>query len=103
VFADLGVGVVNEGDKIRLTVPMLTEENRKELVKKLNTKMEDARIVIRQLRDEVKQEIEAAFEDKTIAEDDKFRFVKELDESVNAYNEELKTKRDAKEKDIMTV
>lgn len=103
VAADLGVGVVNEGDKIRLTVPMLTEENRKELVKKLNTKMEDARIVIRQLRDEVKQEIEAAFEEKTIAEDDKFRFVKELDESVNAYNDELKTKRDHKEKEIMTV
>ncbi len=103
VAADLGVGVVNEGDKIRLTVPMLTEENRKELVKKLNTKMEDARIVIRQLRDEVKQEIEAAFEEKAIAEDDKFRFVKELDEAVNAYNEELKSKRDLKDKEIMTV
>ncbi len=103
VAADLGVGVVNEGDKIRLTVPMLTEENRKELVKKLNVKMEDARIVIRQVRDEAKQSIEKAFEEKEIAEDDKFRFVKELDEAVNAYNEELKTARDHKEKEIMTV
>lgn len=103
VAADLGVGVVNEGDKIRLTVPMLTEENRKELVKKLNVKMEDARIVIRQVRDEAKQAIEKAFEDKEIAEDDKFRFVKELDEAVNTYNEELKTARDHKEKEIMTV
>lgn len=103
VAADLGLGVVNEGDKIRLTVPMLTEENRKELVKKLNTKMEDARIVIRQIRDEVKQAIEKAFEDKEISEDDKFRFVKELDETINDYNEELKTLRDHKEKEIMTV
>lgn len=101
--ADLGVGVVNEGDKIRLTVPALTEENRLELVKKLNTKMEDGRITIRQIRDEVKQEIEQAFVDKEISEDDKFRFVKELDEAVNKYNEELKTLRDHKEKEIMTV
>lgn len=103
VAADLGVGVVNEGDKIRLTVPMLTEENRKELVKKLNSKMEDGRIAMRQIRDEIKQEIEKAFADKEIAEDDKFRFVKELDEAVTAYNEELKNSRDHKEKEIMTV
>ncbi len=103
VTADLGVGVVNEGDKIRLTVPALTEENRKELVKKLNVKMEDARIVVRQLRDDIKQEIEKAFEDKEIAEDDKFRFVKELDDAVGACNDELKAARDHKEKEIMTV
>ncbi len=103
VAADLGIGVVNEGDKIRLTVPMLTEENRKELVKKLNTKMEDARIVIRQARDEAKQAIEKAFDDKDVSEDDKFRFIKELDEAVSAYNDELKAARDSKEKEIMTV
>lgn len=103
VAADLGVGVVNEGDKIRLSIPALTEENRHELVKKLNTKMEDARIVIRQLRDEVKQEIEAGLESKEVSEDDKFRFIKELDEAVTSYNEELKNLRDHKEKEIMTV
>ncbi|MCX6792828.1 MAG: ribosome recycling factor [Candidatus Falkowbacteria bacterium] len=103
VAADLGVGVVNEGDKVRLSIPALTEENRRELVKKLNSKMEEARIVIRQLRDEVKQEIEAGLEAKEVSEDDKFRFVKELDEAVVAYNEELKTARDHKEKEIMTV
>ncbi len=45
--AGLGFGVANEGDKIRLTVPPLTEENRKELVKKLNEKMEKTRINLR--------------------------------------------------------
>lgn len=101
--ADLGVGVVNEGDKLRLTVPILTEENRKDLVKKLNTKLEDARISVRQIRDEVKQEIEKAHEDKEMAEDDKFRFLKELDEAVVAYNEKLKSIRDHKETDVMTI
>lgn len=101
--ADLGVGVVNEGDKLRLTVPLLTEENRKELVKKLNTKLEDARIAVRQIRDEVKQAIEKAFDDKAVTEDDKFRFLKELDEAVGNYNEKLKSIRDHKETDIMTI
>lgn len=103
VEADLGLGIVNEGDKIRLTVPSLTEENRKELVKKANTKLEMARIEIRKLRDDIKTAIEQAFEDKEIAEDDKFRYVKELDEIVTKRNEELKELKDKKEKEIMTI
>jgi len=103
VAADLGLGVVNEGDKLRLSVPPLTEENRKELVKKLNEKMEKSRIILRTLRDSVKGLIEAAYSDKKMSEDDKFRFVKELDEFSAKQNEELKNIRDRKEKDIMTV
>ena len=49
IEANLGLGVVNEGDKIRLTVPPLTEENRKDLVKKLNEKMEKVRIMLREI------------------------------------------------------
>lgn len=103
VDANLGLGVVNEGDKIRLTVPALTEDNRKDLVKKLNTKLETARIEIRKLRDEIKSTIEQAFDDKTIAEDDKFRYIKELDEVVVKRNEDLKELKEKKEKDIMTI
>jgi ribosome recycling factor len=103
VEADLGLGVVNEGDKIRLTVPPLTEENRKELVKKLNEKMEKVRIILRGNRDKVKETIEKAFEEKDISEDDKFRFMKELDEFSAKKNDELKEIRDRKEKDIMDI
>lgn len=103
VDADLGLGVVNEGDKIRLTVPKMTEENRKELVKKLNEKSEQARITIRQVRDDIKQEIEKAEKDKEITEDEKFSFIKELDEAVAKQNDEVKQIRDDKEKDIMTI
>ncbi|MCU0679417.1 MAG: ribosome recycling factor [Planctomycetes bacterium] len=101
--ADLGVGIVNEGDKIRLTIPKMTEENRRELVRKLNQQMEDARISLRQVREEVKENIEAAEADKEISEDDKFRFIKELDEEMGKRNDELKTIRDKKEKEIMTI
>jgi ribosome recycling factor len=103
VDAGLGFGVVNEGDKIRLTVPPLTEENRKDLVKKLNEKIEKARISLRGARDGVKNLIEKAFDDKEFSEDDKFRFIKELDEFSAKKNEELKEIRDRKEKDIMEI
>lgn len=101
--ADLGLGVVNEGDKLRLSVPSLTEENRKEIVKKLNEKLEKARISIRQSRDDVKEEIMEAEEKKEISEDERFRFIKDLEDYVLKLNEELKNLRDLKEKDIMEI
>lgn len=103
VEAGLGLGVVNEGDKIRLTVPPLTEENRKELVKKLNEKLEKTRIILRQNRDNIKNTIEKAFDAKEISEDEKFRFVKELDDFSTKKNEELKELKERKEKDIMEI
>jgi len=103
VSADLGISVVNEGEKLRLTVPQLTEENRRELVKKLNEKVEAARVAIRQVRDEIKNDIEQAEKNKEINEDDKFRFIKELDEEVRKKNDELKEIRDKKEEEIMTI
>ncbi len=103
VEANLGFSVVNEGDKLRLTPPPLTEENRRELVKKLNEKMEKTRVSLRNVREQVKSAVEKAFGDKAISEDDKFRFIKELDEKSAKKNEELKNLRDRKEKDIMEI
>lgn len=103
VEADLGLSVVNDGEKIRLTMPIMTEDNRKSLVKKLNEMMEEARISVRKVRDEVKQAIEGAEKAKEISEDDKFRFIKELEEEVQAKNEAVKQLRDKKEIDIMTI
>lgn len=103
IDAGLGLGITNEGDRIRLTVPNLTEENRKALVKTLNEKMEKTRIILRQARDGVKGTIEQAFDDKEISEDDKFRFMKELDEFSAKKNDELKSIRDRKEEDIMEI
>ncbi|MFA6394241.1 MAG: ribosome recycling factor [Patescibacteria group bacterium] len=103
VDANLGVGVVNEGDKLRISIPLMTEENRKELVKKLNEKMEKGRVSLRQVRDEIKNGIEDGFKKKEISEDDKFKFIAELDETIRERNDELKAIRDKKEEDIMTI
>jgi len=103
IEANLGVGVVNDGDKIRVNIPMMTEENRKDLVKKVNEKQEKAKVSIRQIREEVRQAIEAAESNKEFGEDDKFRFMKELDETVTKLNEEIKSLRDRKEKEVMEI
>ncbi len=103
ILADLGFSVVNEGEKIRISMPPLTEENRKDLVKKLSGKFEQARVEIRQVREEIKNDIEKAFADKELGEDDKFRFLKELDEETAKHNDNLKDIKDKKEKDIMTI
>lgn len=103
IEAKLNLGVVNEGDKIRLTVPALTEENRREMAKRLSEKMEKSRISLRQIREDVKSKIEDAFLGKEISEDDKFRFIKELDEFAAKKNDELKEIKDKKEKDIMEI
>jgi ribosome recycling factor len=103
IEADLGLGVVNEGDKIRITIPAMTEENRKDLVKRLNEKTEQAKVSVRQTREAVKSAIEKAEKDKAISEDDRFRFMEELEEEVKKVNEELKAIREKKEKDVMTI
>lgn len=103
IEADLGVGVVNDGDKIRVTIPMMTEENRKDLVKKVNEKQEKAKISIRQIREEVRHAIEEAEANKEFSEDEKFRFMKELDEFITKINEEIKDLRDKKEKEVMEI
>lgn len=103
VDANLGLSVVNDGEKLRLTVPMMTEETRKSMVKKLNEMMEEARISVRKVRDEVKTAIEAAEKNKEVSEDEKFRFIKELEEEVAERNEMIKVIREKKEVDIMTI
>jgi ribosome recycling factor len=81
----------------------MTEEKRKDLVKKLNEKLENARISIRQIRDDIKKEIEEAEKNKEITEDDRYTFIEELDEEAENKNNELKEIKDKKEGDLMTV
>jgi len=101
--ANLGVSVANEGDKLRLTVPMMTEEDRFKIVKQLSEKAEKARITVRQIRDDIKEQVATAEKDKEISEDEKFRFLKELEEEISKTNNTIKEIRDKKEEEIMKV
>lgn len=103
ILAKIGINPVNEGTQIRLTVPPLTEESRKELTKSVGEKMEKSRISIRQLRDKVKEEIIKQEKDKVISEDTRYALQEKLDELVKSYNEIIKTTGEKKEQEIMTI
>lgn len=101
--SDLNVNPVVDGEVVRLNFPPLTEESRKELVKILHKKSEDARIKIRNAREKTKDEILALEKDKQISEDEKFTALKDLDEFVKTYNDNIKQVSDKKEEEIMTI
>ncbi|MFH0856387.1 MAG: ribosome recycling factor [bacterium] len=98
-----GLNPVNEGVHLRIMISSLTEEDRKNLVKLLNQKLEQSRISVRGVRDKIKENIIKMEKDKEIAEDDRFRLQKELDEMTNLYNEKIKEIGDKKETEINTI
>jgi ribosome recycling factor len=81
----------------------MTEENRKDLVKILGEKTEHWRVALRQVRDRVREAIMEAEKNKEIAEDDKFKLLKDLEEMVSQYNQKIKQEADSKEAEIMKV
>ncbi|MBI2444352.1 MAG: ribosome recycling factor [Candidatus Magasanikbacteria bacterium] len=101
--SSLGINPVNDGRFIRLTLPELTSERRAELVKVLHQKLEQARIALRKVREEVRELIASEEKDKSISEDAKFRFQEELDKMVKGYNEEIQQIGEGKEKEIMQI
>lgn len=103
IQANIGINPVNEGQQIRLTVPQLTEENRKELVKSLKEKMEKAKISIRQIRDKIRENITKMEKDKEITEDDKFSMQKKLDEITKEFTLTVDSICEKKETEIMTI
>ncbi len=103
VEANIGINPVNEGQQLRLTVPQLTEESRKELTKSVGEKMEHTRIVIRQLRDKIRDDIGKKEKAKELTQDDRYNLQKKLDELVKEYNEQVKLIGEKKEQEIMTL
>ena len=103
VSVDLGASpVVSEGI-IRLNLPPLNEETRKNLVKVLHTKMESAKKSLRSIRDSVREEIVKAERSKEITEDDKYRLFESLDELTSQKQDEIKLIGERKEKEINTI
>lgn len=102
-LANIGINPVNEGAQLRLTVPALTEESRKELVKSVGEKMDKTKITMKQIRDKAKDNIVKQEKAKQITEDDKYDLQKKLDEMVKSYNEKIKSMGNKKESEIMTL
>ncbi|MBF8280232.1 MAG: Ribosome-recycling factor [Candidatus Magasanikbacteria bacterium] len=101
--ANLGINPVNDGKVIRMTMPQMTEETRKNLIKVMHGKLEDARIAVRQAREDVRQIVKMAEDGGEIGEDEKFALQQKLEDMVKEYNEKIKTMGESKEKEIMTI
>jgi ribosome recycling factor len=94
---------VNEGTILRITVPQLSEENRRALTKVVGEKIEEARERIRAAREECKETIIGAERAKEIAEDERYKLTDELEKMVGRMNDEIKKIGEEKEKEIMTI
>ena len=103
VQAHIGVTPVNDGVVIRIVMPMLTEENRKSLVKSLGVRLEQARVGLRSVRDKIKEGVLKSEKAKEITEDDRFALLKDLDEMIREYTNTVEQMGKAKEQDIMTM
>lgn len=101
--SDLGLNPLNDGVGVRVVLPALTEERRKDLVKVLNTKAEEARIAIRSVREDIWKDIQEAEQNGEMGEDEKFRGKEDLQKVVDEYNARIEGLRDKKEQEIMTV
>lgn len=101
--SQLNFSPVNDGEVIRIGIPSLTEERRRELVKLLNQKSEEARIKIRSAREEIWDKIQDLQKEGKISEDDKFSGKDELQKVTDEYNGKIEEIKSKKENEIMTV
>lgn len=100
--ANLGVTPQNDGEVVRITIPMLTEERRKELVKQAKHLGEEAKVSIRNSRRHVMDELKKAIK-AGLPEDIGKRKEDELQKMTNSFTDKVDKMIDVKEKDIMTV
>jgi ribosome recycling factor len=101
--SDLHINPNNDGNVIRLALPALTEERRRDLVKLLHRRTEEDRVAIRNIRRDVKESIEKLKKDKQISEDEEKRGLDELQKVTDKYIKEVDHITELKEKEIMEV
>lgn len=101
--SSLGLAPIVDGGLIRINIPPLSEERRRELIKILHEKTEEARISIRLKREGAWKEIQEKVREGEIGEDDKYRGKDELQKLVDDYNEKVAEIEKRKEEEIMTV
>ncbi|HHI97050.1 MAG TPA: ribosome recycling factor [Thermodesulfatator atlanticus] len=101
--AELGLNPVNDGKIIRISVPPLTEERRKELVKMVRKMAEEARVAVRNVRRDILNDLKDLKKEGEISEDDFYRAQEQLQKITDEYIGKIDDILAQKEKDIMTV
>jgi len=101
--ANLGLNPSNDGKLIRIPIPPLTEERRKDLVKQLHGIAENHRVAIRNIRRDGNESVKKLFKDKTITEDDDRRAHEEIQKMTDLYMGKLDSVAKIKEKEILEI
>ncbi len=101
--SDIGINPMNDGKVIRLIIPELTEERRKDLVKTLHKYAEEAKVAVRSVRHDIKKHLEKLEKDHEITEDDLRRDEKKLQDKTDEHIKNIDEITKEKEKEILAV
>jgi ribosome recycling factor len=101
--SDLGLTPLNDGKVVRINIPPLTEERRKELVKVIKRMEEECKVALRNLRRDANEQLKGAKKDKEISEDDQFKLQDEVQKLMDKSIEKATEIVSAKSKEIMEV
>ncbi|MFI5053026.1 MAG: ribosome recycling factor [Acidimicrobiia bacterium] len=101
--SDLGVNPSNDGEVIRLTFPELTEDRRKDLVKMVRSRAEEARVAVRNVRRQARHDLEALEKDGEIGKDDLDRAEKELERHTHEVTAEIDELLKHKEQELLAI
>jgi ribosome recycling factor len=99
----LGLNPTDDGRVVRIQIPPLTEERRREISKQVGQKQEDCMVSLRGARHEAMDAIDAAKKDKQIGEDEADRIKKQVDEAMNSTRSQVEAAAKAKEQEIMSL
>jgi ribosome recycling factor len=101
--SDLGLNPSNDGKIVRLPIPPLTEERRKELVKKLHGVAEHHRVALRNIRRDGNEAVKKLLKDKKLAEDEEKKALDDIQKMTDSYIQKLDQAAKTKEKEIMEI
>ncbi|GIV09354.1 MAG: ribosome-recycling factor [Fimbriimonadales bacterium] len=101
--SELGVNPVSDGRTLRITLPPLTEERRKDLIKQVHKRTEEGRIAIRNIRRDLHEHLRQMQKNKQISEDDLKRYEQQMEKLTHKYIEEVDKVQKAKDEELMEV
>jgi ribosome recycling factor len=99
--SDLGLNPTNDGKVVRVPIPPLTEDRRKDLVKHMHKVLENHRTAVRNIRRDIKEAVEKLEKDKKISEDEKKRSLDELEKLTHSETQKIEGLAAAKEKEVL--
>ena len=101
--SDLGLNPASDGKVVRVPIPPLTEERRKDLVKHLHKVLENHRTAVRNIRRDIKEAVEKLEKEKKISEDDRKRTLEQLEKVTHSETKKLEDLSAAKEKEVLEI